>query len=78
MRSKAGCVSLAFFQNGEKKAFGSALLAHAFAEFKQRRLTQVGLAVDGDNPDAYRFYEGVGMYRLRQYDHYQKQLADGR
>jgi len=59
------------------QGLGRALLQHAFIVFSERGYGRVGLSVDGDNPNAYRFYERVGMRRLRQYDPYTKQLRTG-
>ena len=57
-----------------KKGLGTALLLHAFGEFRQRGLSEVGLTVDSDNPRAFTFYQRVGMKRVRQYDEYEKPL----
>jgi mycothiol synthase len=57
-----------------RRGLGTALLRHAFGEFKKRGYDKVGLGVAGDNTTAYAFYEKVGMKRLRQYDEYQKPL----
>lgn len=54
---------------------GSALLQHVFREFYRRGHTRISLGVDGNNPDAYRFYERLGMRQVRQFAHYTKQIA---
>ncbi|MGB0387557.1 MAG: GNAT family N-acetyltransferase [Ardenticatenaceae bacterium] len=58
----------------QRKGIGSALLRHAFGEFKKRGFDKVGLAVEADNLNAYTLYQKVGMKRIRQYDEYKKQI----
>lgn len=60
-----------------RRGLGAALLQHGFGEFKKRGFNRVGLAVAGDNLNAYAFYERVGMKRIRQYDEYKKPLGPG-
>ena len=57
-----------------RQGLGRALLQHAFSVFFERGYGRVGLSVDGENPNAYQFYERLGMRRLRQYDAYTKLL----
>jgi GNAT superfamily N-acetyltransferase len=45
-----------------RRGLGRALLVHAFAEFRRRGATRVGLGVDSENPtSATQLYESVGM-----------------
>jgi mycothiol synthase len=60
-----------------RKGLGSALLRHAFREFKNRGYERVGLVVESSNPDAYAFYQQLGMRKIRQYDEYQKRYPPG-
>lgn len=57
-----------------RQGLGAALLHHAFAKFKKRGFSKVGLAVESKRPDAYRFYQGAGMRQARQFDEYLKPL----
>jgi ribosomal protein S18 acetylase RimI-like enzyme len=65
---------LGIVQTWRRKGLGSALLQNAFQVFYQRGHKQVALGVSSENPDAYSFYEKIGMRRVRQYDEYQKNL----
>jgi GNAT superfamily N-acetyltransferase len=60
-----------------ERGLGTALLLHAFCEFRQRGLDRVGLTVESLNPGSYTFYQKVGMKRVRQYDEYAKPLLPG-
>ena len=55
-----------------RQGIGSALLLHAFNVFKRRGCDRVGLVVESNNPEAYAFYQQLGMKKIRQYDEYQK------
>jgi GNAT superfamily N-acetyltransferase len=61
-------------ESWRRKGLGTALLLHAFGEFRKRRISEVGLTVDSHNPRAFNFYQRVGMKRIRQYDEYEKPL----
>jgi mycothiol synthase len=61
---------LAVAERWRRRGLGTALLRHAFGVFHGRGYQQAGLAVDGENPDAYAFYEQIGMRRVRQHDEY--------
>jgi len=61
-------------ESWRRKGLGTALLLHAFGEFRKRGISEVGLTVDSHNPRAYAFYQRVGMKRIRQYDEYEKLL----
>jgi mycothiol synthase len=56
------------------KGIGTALLRHTFRVYKERGFEAVSLAVEADNPRAYKLYESAGMERIRQYDEYLKKL----
>jgi len=58
-----------------RQGLGTALLLHAFGEFKRRGLETVGLVVDSDNPKASALYQGVGMRQIRQYDEHEKPIV---
>jgi GNAT superfamily N-acetyltransferase len=58
-----------------RQGIGAALLHHAFAEFKKRGFNKVGLAVESKRPNAYLFYQSIGMRQARQFDEYLKPLA---
>ncbi len=58
-----------------RQGLGTALLLHAFSEFKRRGLETVGLVVDSDNPKASILYQEVGMRQIRQYDEYEKPIV---
>ncbi len=66
---------LAVADGWRQRGIGTALLLHAFSEFKRLGEHAVGLGVAGDNPNAYRLYEKAGMRRARQYDEYRKALS---
>lgn len=57
-----------------RQGIGSALLQHVFGVFYRRGHTRVALGVNSANPQAFQFYERVGMQRARQYDEYHKTL----
>lgn len=58
-----------------KRGLGSALLRHAFVEFRRRGATRVGLGVDAENTTgAVRLYERAGMSVARRNDIYKKEL----
>ncbi len=62
-----------------RRGVALALLRHAFGEFHRRGIYKVGLGVDADNlTGALRLYERAGMYPIRQYNTYQKELRPGR
>jgi len=65
---------LGVVQPWRRQGLGSALLQNAFEEFYRGRHKQVALGVSSENPNAYSFYEKIGMRRVRQYDEYQKDL----
>jgi ribosomal protein S18 acetylase RimI-like enzyme len=64
----------------QRKGIGSALLRHAFGAFKARGFDRVGLSVESKRPDAFTFYQRVGMKPIRQYDEFVKitNLSSGR
>jgi mycothiol synthase len=66
---------LAVAEAWRRKGIGTALLRHAFGVFRERGHVRAGLAVDGENPNAYAFYEQVGMQRVRQHDEYARVVA---
>jgi ribosomal protein S18 acetylase RimI-like enzyme len=45
------------------RGIGRALLLQAFRAFQERGYRKAGLAVESRNPDAYQFYEKMGMTR---------------
>ena len=55
---------LAVDEAWRRKGLGTALLHHAFGVFRARGYARGGLAVDSENPDAYAFYQRVGMRRV--------------
>lgn len=58
-----------------RRGIGRALLLYAFAEFRARGRTGVGLGVDGLSPTgAVRLYEQAGMHVARRFDQYKKPL----
>jgi mycothiol synthase len=58
-----------------RRGIASALLLHAFAEFRARGKRGAGLGVDGLNTTgAVALYEGVGMHVARRFDQYRKPL----
>jgi mycothiol synthase len=59
-----------------KRGLGLVLLQHAFAEFRRRGETRVGLGVDAQNPTgATRLYERAGMRVHWEAVIYEKELA---
>jgi ribosomal protein S18 acetylase RimI-like enzyme len=59
-----------------RRGLGTALLLHAFREFRARGRAQVRLNVDGENTTgAVRLYERAGMHVIRQSDQFMKDLA---
>lgn len=57
------------------RGIATALLRHAFAEFRRRGLREAALGVDAQNPTgATRVYERAGMRVERQYDVFEKGL----
>jgi GNAT superfamily N-acetyltransferase len=59
-----------------KRGLGLSLLQHAFGTFYQRGAREVGLGVDAQNvTGATRLYERAGMRVFKQYDTYEKGLA---
>jgi len=66
---------LAVAETWRRKGLGSALLLHAFGEFKRGGFHKVGLTVASTNRDAYSFYQAVGMQPLRQYVEYRKVIG---
>ncbi|MBN1149336.1 MAG: GNAT family N-acetyltransferase [Anaerolineales bacterium] len=67
---------LAVTERWRGRGLGSALLLHAFGEFRQRGFTKAGLGVAADNPNAYSLYEKVGMRRVREYAEYEKAIDE--
>jgi mycothiol synthase len=65
-------------ESHRRQGLGSALLRHAFSEFKKRGFERVGLVVESNNPRAYNFYQRLGMKKIRQYDEYQKRFSKRR
>jgi mycothiol synthase len=62
-----------------RKGIGLALLYQAFAEFYRRGIHNVYLGVDAQSlTGATRLYERAGMYVVRQYNTYEKELRAGR
>ncbi len=79
------CLSYAYSSGGwvrqlgvapawQRQGIGAALLCHAFATFKTRDFNNVGLTVESKRPNAYAFYQKLGMRKIRQYDEYWKVL----
>jgi len=62
-------------QRWRRQGIGSALLQHVFDVFYRRGHGRVGLVVESENPQAYRFYESVGMKCVQQYAEYCKALS---
>lgn len=56
----------------QRKGIATALLHHTFHIFKARDAEKVGLSVESARPNAYAFYQQVGMRVARQYDEYVK------
>jgi ribosomal protein S18 acetylase RimI-like enzyme len=67
--------NLAVAEAWRNRGIGSALLQAVFGEFYRRGQPRIALGVDGNNPDAYRFYERLGMTQVRQFVLYNKQIA---
>lgn len=62
-----------------RQGIALALLQHAFGEFYQRGKREVDLGVDASSlTGATDLYLKAGMYVLRQYDMYEKELRSGR
>jgi len=62
-----------------RQGIALALLQHAFGEFYQRGKVKVDLGVDASSlTGATDLYLKAGMYVLRQYDMYEKELRPGR
>jgi ribosomal protein S18 acetylase RimI-like enzyme len=59
-----------------RRGLGLALLRHAFAEFRRRGETKVGLGVDAQNPTgATRLYDRAGMHVHSEDVAYAKELT---
>ena len=69
---------LAVAERWRRKGIGTALLQHAFGIFHKRGYDRAGLAVDSENPDAFAFYQQVGMFRVRQHDEYERAIGSHR
>lgn len=67
---------LGVVERWRRRGIGAALLHRAFGEFKRRGYDSVGLSVESERPDAYEFYQGVGMTPARQYDEYVKKFQN--
>jgi GNAT superfamily N-acetyltransferase len=65
---------LGVVQPWRRRGLGSALLQNAFEEFYRRGHKHVALGVSSKNPNAYSFYEKIGMRSVRQYDEYLKDI----
>lgn len=61
----------------QRKGIGTALLRHAFAEFRARGWSKAGLTVESRRPGAQALYLEVGMQQARQLDEYVKRLNQG-
>ena len=62
-----------------RKGIGLALLQHAFGEFYRRGKKKVVLGVDAESlTGATDLYKKAGMYVLRQFDLYEKELRPGK
>ena len=66
---------LAVDEGWRHRGLGRALLYHVFGVFRERGYDRAGLAVDSENPNAYAFYQRVGMERVRQYDEYARTIS---
>ena len=66
---------LAVSQNWRMRGLGAAMLQHSFHCLYSRGHQRVALGVEAENLDALRFYEQVGMHRVRQYNEYIKQIS---
>jgi mycothiol synthase len=61
-----------------QRGIGLALLRTAFRDFSRRGKVRVGLTVDSRSlTGATRLYENAGMYAVRQYDRYEKEIRPG-
>lgn len=70
------CDTLAVRRPWRRRGLGSALLLHAFAEFRSRGLARAGLGVDGENTTgAVALYERLGMRVARRYDTWERTLG---
>lgn len=58
-----------------RQGIGQALLQHTFRVFQERGASNVGLTVESERPDAFRFYQAVGMRQVRQYDEYVRDVV---
>lgn len=65
---------LAVSPNWRRHGLGAALLQHCFHCFYSRGHQRVALGVEAENLDALKFYERVGMQRVRQFNEYIKQI----
>ena len=65
---------LAVSPNWRRRGLGAALLQHCFYCFFLRGHQRVALGVEAENLDALKFYERVGMHRVRQFNEYVKQI----
>ena len=55
------------------------MLQHAFGEYYKRGITKVDLGVDAESlTGATDLYKKAGMFVLRQYDMYEKELRPGK
>jgi ribosomal protein S18 acetylase RimI-like enzyme len=62
-----------------RKGIGLALLQHAFGEFYHRGKRKVDLGVDANSlTGAVNLYKKAGMYVLRRFDLYEKELRPGK
>ena len=57
------------------RGIGAALLLHTFQAYQSLGQTKVGLSVESERPDAYEFYQKVGMRPAIQYDEYVKPFS---
>ncbi|MEZ4711596.1 MAG: GNAT family N-acetyltransferase [Caldilineaceae bacterium] len=65
---------LAVAKTWRRQGLGARLLQHAFYTFYQRGHQRVALGVEADNANAYAFYEGIGMQRVREFVAYKKEI----
>ena len=72
----AGAVSvLGVRRPWRRRGLGTALLLHAFHEFRRRGRGQARLAVDAENlTGAVRLYERAGMYVARRFERFVKEI----
>jgi mycothiol synthase len=59
------------------QGLGTALLLHAFGQFRQRGFERVGLFVESARPGAQALYTRVDLRTVRQYDEYEKPVGPG-